>query len=109
MEDYVEQLGATVNDTKGGSTNGEPSALKYLGYCKNKGVVLREEGVNREKQGEEALTLAQDDADPRHWRRADASAEAADESVGNAGSRRGGRGRDEHARGSGDKQVRFKK
>jgi len=59
----------------------------YVGHRKNKGVVLREQQENLEKaKGEEALTVAQDDADPRRWRRA----EAADESVGDAGSRRGG-------------------
>jgi hypothetical protein len=76
----------------------------YVGHRKNKGVVLREEEENRGEdsrtergKGEEALaaTVAQDDADPRRWRRAEASAEVADESVGDAGSRRGGRGRDE--------------
>jgi hypothetical protein len=78
-----------------------------VGHCKNKGVVLREEEESR-REDRRGTDSGADDVDPRRGRRA----EAAGESVGDAGSRRGGRGRDERdedEKGSGDKKLRVGK
>jgi hypothetical protein len=52
-----------------------------VGHCRNKGVVLREEEESR-REDRRGTDNGADDVDPRRWRRA----EAAGESVGDAGS-----------------------